>query len=523
MRTGPVSPVQPTSLFASIGQRADIVAASPIAAPIRGSDEAVFGGDPLGELTVAMNDASDPTDPTMVFSAFLRNMGAAAPAHRAALLAGSGCGSIVKPPSTRGISSVLPSVTKMVFDYYFRDDLYQLQQHRQPTILSSGSSDETIFGLPDSLKECIRFSLEQNWYGYSDSLGRSSTRHALARLESSRFTDGTGIEKANVAVTLGGTAAVSALVDLLATASNTTTDGALVCVPNYPPLTATIARRLPVTLVNTRLKNGGVDIADLIAALSGRPRVVLLQTVTNPWGRRIDEQQLRELISALPDDCYLLLDECHDAFGPTVPLSPARRHPRVVSIRSLSKQWAAPGLKAGWIVGSTALIDEFYGYASTAYGGPPSILYLFLEMFALFEHARLTGDHALREERSYLREIYGLTPDRSEAGLMNYLQAAEQMAQDVLRRRRYTLERLVDGGIPVLAPDYSINIFARIGKLPSYDLYRHLIEKTGVSVYPGVLCMSNTRGTARISPNVPEEALQSALDRILSWHRQQPS
>lgn len=521
MRTEPVTLVQPTSLFASI-ERANSVAAPAIAAPVRGSDEAIFGGEPLGELTVAMHDASDPTDPTSVFSAFLRNMGTATPDHRAAAPVRSGWDPNGNPPSAREIDSVLPTVTKMVFDYYFRDDLYQLQQHRQPTILSSGSSDETIFGLPDSLKDCIRFALEQNWYGYSDSLGRSSTRHALARLESSRFTDGTGIEKANVAVTLGGTAAVSALVDLLATTSHSTTDGALVCVPNYPPLIATISRRLPVTLVNTRLNNGGVDITDLIDALSARPRVVLLQTVINPWGRRIDEQQLRELISALPDDCYLLLDECHDAFGPIVPLSPARRHPHVVSIRSLSKQWAVPGLKAGWIVGSTALIDEFYGYASTTYGGPPSVLYLFLEMFALFEHARLTGDHALREEQSYLSETYGLSPDRSEAGLINYLHAAEQMTHDVHHRRRYTIERLADGGVPVLAPDYSINIFARIGTLPSYDLYRHLVEKTGVSVYPGILCMSNTRGTARISPNVPEQTLESALDRILSWHKQQP-
>ena len=98
---------------------------------------------------------------------------------------------------------------------------------------------------------------------------------------------------------------------------------ALVCVPNCPPLVAAIGQRFEVELVATGLAGDGVDITEVISRLSGGPRMILLQTVTNPWGRRIREADLARLIGALPEDCYLVLDECHDAFGPAVPLTPA--------------------------------------------------------------------------------------------------------------------------------------------------------------------------------------------------------
>ena len=118
-----------------------------------------------------------------------------------------------------------------------------------PIVLSSGSFDESVFGLPESLKACIRFPLERNWYGYSDSLGRGSAREALAALETARFAGASSVDPSEIAVTLGGTAAVSAVVDFLVDHGASTPGRALCAVPNYPPLVATVARRLPVSMV----------------------------------------------------------------------------------------------------------------------------------------------------------------------------------------------------------------------------------------------------------------------------------
>jgi aspartate/methionine/tyrosine aminotransferase len=479
----------------------------PVSPPARGM---LFSGPPLGEVAAAVKDASDPREAASVFAAFLANV------KRGGRSCG-GSGDVPRVPQELRTNPAVPGVIKRLFDYYFRVDLYGTQIHRNPIVLSSGSYDESEFGLPESLKDCVRFSLSQNWYGYSDSLGRTSTRAALARLESARYPSQQAVRGANVAVTLGGTAAIASVADLL---SSTTTPGrrALVCVPNYPPLVAAVGQRFGVELVGTSITAEGVGITDLISRLSSQPRMILLQTVTNPWGRRISEPDLARLIAALPQDCYLVLDECHDAFGPQVPLTPARRNSNVISVRGMSKLWAAPGLKAGWLVADEAFIDAFYTHASTTYGGPPSLLYLLLEMFALFEQARLAGPASIVDCYKYLRREYGLSQARVESGLADYLDTALRMQLKVRRRRDYTVERLHDAGIGVLAPEYSINVFAKLGDLASYNLYTRLVTEAGVSVYPGVLCMSDTAGTARISPCVPDRVLEDGLGRIIAWH-----
>jgi aspartate/methionine/tyrosine aminotransferase len=140
-------------------------------------------------------------------------------------------------------------------------------------------------------------------------------------------------------------------------------------------------------------------------------------------------------------------------------------------------------------------------------------------MFALFEHARLTGADSLLDCYPYLRREYGLSPARVDSGLADYLATAQRMHHEVRRRREHATERLLDAGIEVLAPEYSINVFAKLGDLASYNLYRRLVCEAGVSVYPGVLCLSDTAGTARISPCVPDQVLEGGLDRIIAWHR----
>jgi aspartate/methionine/tyrosine aminotransferase len=412
---------------------------------------------------------------------------------------------------------VVPDVVKRAFDFYFRDDLYGTQIHADPIILSSGSFDETVFGLPASLKDCVRYSMDMNWYGYSDSLGRSSARRALAQLETTRHSGTATFDEDNIAVVLGGTAAIASIVDMIAEDRKSSSPKAIVCVPNYPPLVAGVARRMPVELVPIPLVNGEVSIEPLLAALRDGPTLALVQTVINPWGLRISEDHVAELIGALPADCYLIIDECHDAFGPCVELTHTRQDPRVIAIRSLSKRWAAPGLKAGWLVAQKPLIDRFYSHASTTYGGPPSLLGLFLEMFALFETARWTGGD-LATERAYLRAEYGLADHQWHRALHDYLDAADRLDQQVLVRRHFALDRLRDAGIAALAPDYSINMLLKMGNLPSYNLYRRLVTEAKVSVLPGLLTMATSEGTVRISPCLEESVLDEGLDRLVRWY-----
>ena len=409
----------------------------------------------------------------------------------------------------------LPALVKAVFDLYFRDDLYGHWMDADPIVLSSGSFD--VFGLPESLKACIRFPLERNWYGYSDSLGRGSAREALAALETARFAGASSVDPSEIAVTLGGTAAVSAVVDFLVDHGASTPGRALCAVPNYPPLVATVARRLPVSMVPASVVDGGVDISELIRKVELGVHVVLLQTVVNPWGLRVPEHQIAALIEQVPSDCFVLLDDCHDAFGPAVAATPLRRSPNVVSIRSMSKRWAAPGLKAGWLVGSEAFVHAFYSHASTTYGGPSSLTYLLLEMFGMFELARLTGELDVASLVDRRTDEYGLTTDGLCAALDDYLVSAEEFSAAVVGLRDFAADRLASAGLGVIRPAYSINVHARIGELSSYELYRRLVSEAGVSVYPGLLAFAGGPGLVRVSPCIPMPALEEGLDRICRW------
>jgi aspartate/methionine/tyrosine aminotransferase len=469
----------------------------------------------------------------------------------AAFLGPSGPSSAPLPENAESVTDLgaadqqpVPTAVKQVFDHYFRRDLYGSRIHTDPVILSSGSFDETRFGLPASLKDCLRYAVDRNWYGYSDSLGRASTRRALACLEAERHRRPATVDTAreeprrlaahtatapadrahheiashNVAVTLGGTAAVASLADLLA-GTRDDPGTAIACVPNYPPLVAAVARRFRVHLVATPLHAGGVSVSDLVHALAVRPSpsLVLMQTVVNPWGRKVTEERIAEVVRALPARCHLILDECHDVFGPRVRLTPARRDPRVISVRSISKRWGAPGLKAGWITAHPDLIERFYAHASTTYGGPPSVLYLLMEMFAWFELARWT-DSDLPHEQPYLKAEYGVGRDAWIRGVRDYLDSADRMDHLVHSARDLTLDTLDAAGIPVIVPDHSINVTAELGDLPSYHLYTRVITEANVSVFPGLLTMADSRGTVRLSPCLDERALVEGLRRLTYWH-----
>lgn len=476
-----------------------------------------FAASPLDELADIFAAAGDANDPDKLFRLFVAHVEYATPRLPKLRTPAQAWRPISNPPAmTR--SSAIPVLLKAIFDFYFRDDLYGHWINSDPIILSSGSFDEAVFGLPESLKDCIRFALTQNWYGYSDSLGRTSSREALALMETARFEGCSTVDPHEVVITLGGTAAVASITDFLAEHFSSRRK-ALCCTPNYPPLVAAMARRFSIELVPAAIVDGHSDISELIACAKTGVSMILLQTVTNPWGLRVTEDQLTLLIKNVPSDCYIVLDECHDAFGPAISLSSARRAKNVISVRSLSKRWATPGLKVGWLVAARDFTDAFYVHASTTYGGPPSFFYLLLEMFGLFETARLTGELGIREALGRLSPAYGLTQATLQAGFDEYVTSANTFAGHVRHCRELAVDALTNAGFEVLPPQYSINLLTRIGEESSYVLYRRLVSEAGVSVYPGLLAFAGGPGLVRISPCISIPALEEGLHRIDRWSR----
>lgn len=407
---------------------------------------------------------------------------------------------------------------KELFNFYFRDDLYgELSQDRGRTILLSGGAvDEQAWGLPDTLKECVRFALDRDYYGYSDSRGRMPVREALAAYENVRIEQPVYTAD-NIAMTLGGTFGVSTLADFILHGSPRTAAPALCGIPNYPPLVETIARRREVTLVPLPAAAGEVSLEPLIRALRPDTPLVLLQTVANPTGARVPDAQLRALVEAAAPETMILLDECHEWLGPLDRFSRDRARANVVRIASLSKTWSAPGLKVGWLVADSRFVADYYEYASTTFGGPPSFFYTMVEVLARMERWLLTGlDEPGPAEAAEFEAAYEVNLPRLRAAYAAY-------RRDRLARDR-ALSTLRDASVAtfglhtpasVLHPRYSINMALRFdGWDDSYLCFRDLFDRTGVSVFPGILTFCFSGGVARVTTARLWEDIAGATARL---------
>ncbi|WP_051950780.1 pyridoxal phosphate-dependent aminotransferase [Actinacidiphila yeochonensis] len=409
---------------------------------------------------------------------------------------------------------------KEMFNFYFRDDLYGSLRRSDHLILSSGAVDEEEWGLPAAVKECVTYALSRDWYGYSDSRGREPAREAIAAYESARL-GGAFYDLRNVALTMGGTFAISGLTDFVLTGRRSTAP-ALCAIPNYPPLIESMSRRSATRLVPTPLVNGVTSLAPLLEQLRPDTPLVLLQTATNPTGALVDEAELEALIKGAGPDTVIVLDECHEWLGPSQRWSPARAAANVVRVSSLSKNWSAPGLKLGWILAGSTFIDAFYEYASSSYGGPPSFFYTAVEVLARMERWRFESKaEAGPSELAEFETGYGLTADTLRAAYAGYLEERDRREQELLRNRDTAVSRL--RGLPdteVTAPRYSINLVADFEDYSdSYLAFRDLLDLHDVSVFPGLLTFCLSGGLVRLTTARRWTELTPALSRIERFRR----
>lgn len=90
-------------------------------------------------------------------------------------------------------------------------------------------------------------------------------------------------EPEHVALTMGGTAAMSSLADFLLLGAPSSSP-ALCAIPNYPPLVESVARRHGVQLVPLAVVSGLTSLEPLLSALKPDTPFVMFQTVANPTG-----------------------------------------------------------------------------------------------------------------------------------------------------------------------------------------------------------------------------------------------
>jgi histidinol-phosphate aminotransferase len=119
--------------------------------------------------------------------------------------------------------------------------------------------------------------------------------------------------------------------------------------PSYPlfPIMARRAhgRAVPVS--------GGVDA--ILRAVTDNTRAVALASPNDPTGELLATDELKRLLSALPENVGVLLDESLIEFSDAQPtdasLAMLEDNPRLLVFRSFSKAWGLAGLRCGYALG----------------------------------------------------------------------------------------------------------------------------------------------------------------------------
>ena len=101
------------------------------------------------------------------------------------------------------------------------------------------------------------------------------------------------------------------------------------------------------------------DFDELRKLIKPNTKLITLTHPNNPTGSIITENELKEAIEIAEEaDAYLMVDETYRdmMFGTPPPLA-ATLSPHAISLTSMSKTWGVPGIRIGWVVADTPIVE----------------------------------------------------------------------------------------------------------------------------------------------------------------------
>jgi aspartate aminotransferase/aminotransferase len=219
---------------------------------------------------------------------------------------------------------------------------------KDPLDLSIGLPD---FDVPDEAKRELAKAVEAGRNRYTPSPGIPGLRAAVRR----RCVEVHGFTPEEVMITSGTSGGLT--LALLATVD----PGDEVLVPDpyfvsYRQLTL-LCGGTPVyydTYPDFRLKREALE-----NAVTPRTKVLILNSPANPTGAVLSEEDVRAACEvARAHDLVIVSDEVYDPFWYHArATSPARFHPRTITLNGWSKSFAMTGWRVGWAAAPAELID----------------------------------------------------------------------------------------------------------------------------------------------------------------------
>jgi histidinol-phosphate aminotransferase len=183
------------------------------------------------------------------------------------------------------------------------------------------------------------------------------------------------------------------------------------------------------------------DLGRVADAVTPRTKVVFVATPNNPTGRSVAFADLRALADRLPPTVLLVLDLAYCEY-PAQPASDEalelwRAHPNVVLLRTFSKVYGLAGLRVGYGLAATEVVD-WLGRVRVPFSTSTAAQVAARVALGDEEHVRQSVALNARSRDRLARELgaLGLEPLPSDANfvLVNVRRDAEGIFQSLLRR-----------------------------------------------------------------------------------------
>jgi aspartate/methionine/tyrosine aminotransferase len=249
----------------------------------------------------------------------------------------------------------------MKLDSFEMERLQSKWEHRVAwNLAESGVHPLRVEELVDS--EAERVALLAQPLGYPQTNGTLELRTLIASMYPGASPD-------NVQVTNGGSEANCITLMLLIQPG----DNVVVMMPNYLQVRG-LARGLEAEVRHWHLKEDDArhsdqprwrpDLDNLRALVSDRTRAILISNPNNPTGARLTAAELEAICAiAGKHDAWIVSDEIYrgaELDGIETPTIWAR-YDRAIVTSGLSKAFALPGLRIGWLVAPPDIVEQTWG------------------------------------------------------------------------------------------------------------------------------------------------------------------
>lgn len=320
---------------------------------------------------------------------------------------------------------------------------------------------------------------------YTYSRGIPALHAALARYHARHW--GVEVAPERFAVTAGGMNAIMQAIQALVDPG----EEVLIPSPAWPNLgeAVRIAGGMPVPVPYRQGADGrfSLPLADLMAAVTPRTRVIVVNSPSNPTGWVMSLGEMQALLDAARErGLWILSDEVYNHFTYGNAIAPsflqiATAQDRLVVASTFSKNWAMTGWRAGWLVYPQGLAESFGKIGQYSTTSIPTFI----------QHACIA---ALDEGDATIRTM-----------VARCAESRAIMVEGLSRLR----------GVTVFPPEGAFYLMAKVetGE-SSLDLAFRLLAEAKVGVAPGTAFGPEGEGLLRICFAVSPELAREAVRRF---------